>query len=205
MANNFVRTVPGKHDELVAELRTKYSGDRAPGLLQQGCDWPSVTAALNLEAVIQESPCQIIIKKRIGNRFLLQCTHQWSGRPCTTANYMVDTEPIAGFLKPGAAPENHTKARVFVALAELKGWASISQVAIKAGLTVGQAGPVLQRSFRQRYVDKSRDRMLMAVGSAHVYRLAERGQRWLAWACDKGILEEVDAKSRQPTPINGTT
>lgn len=102
---------------------------------------------------------------------------------------------------PEHAPENYLKAVVLYALwqAQKAGTPLTAlEVAQKVGLPRTRVRARLEKAMHQQYVTRSATREFTANGTAYRFALASRGQMWLTWAQQRGLLVEALAAMNYP-------
>ena len=149
-----------------------------------GVDRPECVPQRNLPPD-RFKPCPFRLARRIGNRYAFECRmlFTYAGRESKHCGVpLTISAALQGFVadRGNANQDNETKAALLTALedGELR---TASQLVEATGLSVGQVNGALARLTRRLYVQRSEERVMQAIGSAHVYEISERGYRWLDW------------------------
>ena len=98
----------------------------------------------------------------------------------------------------GARPVNETKGVVLPVLenAPAHGYTA-SEIARATGLTLGSVAGALNRYARRGYAVRSRERVMGPIGTAHTFRLGDRGRLWLAWWREQPA-PEIEVEPERP-------
>lgn len=161
------------------------------------CDWAAllIWQGYALEGDASQGPCPVGhvaswgVYRRFG-RVDLCCLSVNGGKVCAEyATVYEGKKPTAWRGKSADGPKS--KLKVLAVLFNNVESQTTSEIAAKAGLTIGQVQGCLSRCEAGAWVQRSDSPEVLARGRAFTYSLTARGRLWCRWAVAHKLYESV--------------